>query len=129
MNMKSLAIKIAIPVLALGLMGGTGIALAGAASASTGQSNGQTAKLTGNNGAAVYVDGVFGPVKCNETQHPKFDTVSCRFTAGQTQTPGTSGTFTNWYSDFNDRANSGTLTYTINADGTGYTGQATYPNG
>ena len=99
-------------------------------------SNGQAGQMTGNR-AAVYTDGVFGPVQCNETQHPKFDTVSCKFTAGQLQTPGTTGTV-GWNTDFTttnegvtlpSHVNTGVLAYTVNADGSGYTGQATYPNG
>jgi hypothetical protein len=110
--------------------------------ASTGPAgNGQTGgHLTGNK-AAVYNDSYFGPVSCNETQHPQFDTVSCHFTGGQTMSPGQPGTV-GWNSDFGPAAApngasgngttsvhplTGTLTYTINADGTGYTGQATYP--
>lgn len=74
---------------------------------------------------------MFGPVQCNETQHPTFDTASCKFTAGQTMTPNQTGSV-GWNSDFgatSTHASAGTLTYTINPDGTGYTGQAAYPNG
>jgi hypothetical protein len=106
------------------------VAMAAPAMASTGPgSNGQTGQLTGKN-AISYADPFFGNVTCNETQHPKFDTVSCSISPANLGLAGTSGTFTNgWTSDFGDRASVGTLTYTVNADGTGYTGQATYPNG
>jgi hypothetical protein len=99
--------------------------------------------LTGKNGL-TYNDAVFGQVKINETQHPKFDTISATF-IGHTATdinmvPGQTGTLP-WNSDFTANYATpsgaqlpgsiggrvdGTLTYTINADGTGYTGQITY---
>jgi hypothetical protein len=122
--MKRILLVAAVPAAAL--FGA--VALAAPAMASSGPNgNGQTALLTGRD-AAVYTDGVFGPVKCNETQHPKFDTVECQFTAGQVFTPGLTGTGS-WSSDFGDRANIGVITFTVNQDGTGYSGHATYPNG
>lgn len=112
------------------------LAVPAVSAASTGiTSNGQTGQQTGHNGAAVYNDPVFGWVQCNETQHPQFDTVSCKFTAGQIQTPGATATV-GWNSDWlgssgllPNHSKTGVLTYTINPDGAGYTGQATYPNG
>ena len=102
--------------------------------ASTGTSNGQSGKLTGNN-AAKYNDPVFGSVQCNETQHAKFDTLSCKSTTGSPLTnvaPGQVGTV-GWNSDFgavsgttNIHPVTGTLAYTVSADGLSYTGQATY---
>ena len=89
--------------------------------------------------AITYQDAVFGLVQVNETQHPNFDTISAKFVDGQTAAslgmqPGQTGTV-GWNSDFGTNQSStksvhpltGTLTYTINADGLGYTGQATYP--
>jgi len=115
---------------------GTSIALASSANAATptaGPGNGITSNtLTGNkSGAQTYQDPVFGLVKVNETQHPQFDTVSAKFVGTQTAAslgmyPGYSSTV-GWNSDFGSHSGqTGTLTYTINADGTGYTGQATY---
>ncbi len=89
-----------------------------------GSDNGMTARLTGNT-SADYTDGLYGPVSCNETQHRKFDTVQCTFAnarpdlAGQTLTNG-------WYSDFNNSI-FGSITYTVNLDGTGFSGKAIYP--
>jgi hypothetical protein len=84
--------------------------------------NGVTARLTGN-GATSYTDAVFGPVTCNETQHPKFDTVSCQVADPNPSLAGT--TFTNgWFSDFNGAA--GTISITVSGDGKHYTGKATY---
>jgi hypothetical protein len=113
------------------------VPLAGAASASTGPGNGQTGTLTGSS-ATVY-DDVYAPgwawVQCNETQHPKFDAIECQFLSGDPAKGGVktaipsianlSGTEA-WNSDFHDRATSGTLTFTVNSDGTGYTAKATY---
>jgi hypothetical protein len=96
----------------------------GVASAGTPGSNGNgvTGRLTGN-GAASYTDGVFGPVTCNETQHPKFDTVSCEVANPNPALAGT--TFTNtWFSDFNGAL--GTISITVSGDGKHYTGKATY---
>jgi hypothetical protein len=118
--------------------------LTSASASAPATNNGQQGQLTGKNGL-TYTDGVFGLVKINETQHPKFDTISATF-IGHTatdigMTPGDTSTLP-WNSDFThnyatpsgaqlpgsigDRVD-GTLTYTINADGTGYTGQITYP--
>jgi hypothetical protein len=96
----------------------TGTAFAG----TPGSTNGQTLKMTGKNNAASYLDGYFGQTTCNETQHPKFDTVSCTLSS-PTSLAGTGGTV-GWLSDFN--GNYGTFTYTVSADGLSYTGQATY---
>ena len=99
-------------------------AISGTAYAGTpGSTNGQTAKQTGKT-AAIYSDAVFGDVTCNETQHPKFDTVSCAFASARLDIAGQGGTV-GWYSDFNS-SKLGTMTYAVNADGSGYTGQASY---
>lgn len=120
--------RIIITAVAAAAVLGGGLATTASAMASTGPSNGQSGQLTGNR-ATSYPDPQFGAVQCNETQHPKFDTVSCKFTAGQLLTPGATGTV-GWNSDFaNSGHTTGVLTYTINPDGSGYTGQATYPNG
>jgi hypothetical protein len=108
------------------------------ASVSSTGTNGQVGHITGKN-AITYQDAVFGLVQVNETQHPNFDTISAKFVGGQTAAslgmqPGQTGTV-GWNSDFGTNQSSpasvhlltGTLTYTINADGLGYTGQATYP--
>jgi hypothetical protein len=123
-----LAAAAAPAALAAILLGTTGTAFASTGPAS----NGQVGQMTGNN-VKPYNDPVFGWVKVNETEHPKFDTVSAKFTDGQTATslgmwPGETGTV-GWNSDFTNPTHpgTGTLTYTINADGLGYTGQATYP--
>ena len=88
-----------------------------------GSSNGMTAKLTGNT-SADYIDPVFGSVSCNETQHRKFDTVSCKLVAGPNSAlAGTSGTVA-WLSDFNGVL--GSFTYSFSADGSTYSGKATY---
>ena len=90
---------------------------------SPGSDNGVTARLTGN-ANTTYNDGIFGSVTCNETQHRKFDTVQCQINgaprldlAGHTITSA-------WYSDFDSTL--GSITFTVNADGTGYSGKATY---
>ena len=121
--------RIIITAAAAAAVLGGGLATTASAMASTGPSNGQSGQQTGHNNAAKYADPVFGPVQCNETQHPQFDTVSCKFTAGQLLTAGSTGTV-GWNSDFTSSGHTtGVLTYTINPDGSGYTGQATYPNG
>jgi hypothetical protein len=137
MRIRTILAAAAAPAaLAAFLLGTTGTAFASTGPAS----NGQVSQMTGNgsksSAAQTYTDSVFGQVKVNETQHPNFDTVSAKFTGGQTAAslgmwPGETGTV-GWNSDFGNAALSthsqtGTLTYTINADGTGYTGQATYP--
>ncbi|MES2002708.1 MAG: hypothetical protein V4444_10420 [Pseudomonadota bacterium] len=96
----------------------------GAAFAGTpGSSNGMTDKRTGNT-SADYVDPVFGSVSCNETQHRKFDTVSCKLVDGPNSAlAGTSNTVP-WYSDFNGAF--GSFTYSFSADGSTYSGKATY---
>lgn len=96
-----------------------GVALAG----TPGSSNGVTQKMTGK-AAASYSDAVFGDTTCNETQHPKFDTVSCTLSSANVGLAGTSGTV-GWYSDF-DNSKLGTFAYTVSADGLSYYGQATY---
>ena len=70
-----------------------------------------------------YTDN-FGPVTCSEVQHPTFDSITCTF-HDFTLTPGYVGS-TPWQSDFDSTKPLGTMTYTVNADGTGYTGIATY---
>ena len=88
-----------------------------------GSDNRMTDKLTGN-GAISYNDGYFHTYDtCNETQHRKFDTVSCRFEVARPELAGLSGTV-GWFSDFDGKI--GTITYTIDADGGGYSGKATY---
>ncbi len=100
------------------------VSFAGAASAGTpGSNNGQTGRLTGNT-SADYNDAVFGPTSCNETQHRKFDTVSCTLETPNLSLAGTTGTSA-WYSDF-DNSITGTFTYTFSADGSTYSGKATY---
>lgn len=96
--------------------------IGGAALAGTpGSSNGVTARLTGNTSAS-YHDPVFGDVTCNETQHPKFDTVSCQIA---NPNPALAGTHTGaWISDFNGTW--GTITYTVTDQGNHYVGKATY---
>ena len=98
------------------------LAISPALAGTPGSDNRVSAKLTGNT-AAAYNDGLFGAVTCNETQHRKFDTVDCAIAnprpdlAGHTITNG-------WYSDFDGAL--GTITFTMNADGSGYSGKATY---
>ncbi len=93
------------------------------ASAVTGKGNGQTRRLTGN-GAASYVDPLLGQTTCNETQHQKFDTISCRVTTPLTAYAGTTQSFS-WCSDFLG-GGCGTVTLTFSADGLSYSGKATY---
>jgi hypothetical protein len=118
--------------------------LTSASASAPATSNGQQGQLTGKNGL-TYNDAVFGQVKINETQHPKFDTISATFIghtaadigkwAGETDTLPWNSDFTHNYATPSgaqlpgsiDQRVDGTLTYTINADGTGYTGQITYP--
>lgn len=97
-------------------------AIAAAASASTGgNDNGVTDKATGKN-AFAYVD-AWGPVSCNETKHPKFETVSCNLATPSPDLAGTTITV-GWNSDFGGRT--GTITLTFSADGSNYSGLATY---
>jgi hypothetical protein len=96
-----------------------GIAIAGTPGS---HGNGVTDKLVGQ-GAASYTDAIFGPVTCNETQHPKFDTVSCRIADPNPALAGTTAT-NGWFSDFNGTF--GSITYTVSGDGKHYTGKATY---
>ena len=112
-------------VIVIGLISGAFAVFTGLASAGTpgSQGNGVTARLTGQ-GAAHYIDFIFGETTCNETQHPKFDTVSCRAVNPNLALAGT--TFTNsWFSDF-DHSIIGTITLTVSGDGRTYTGKATY---
>ena len=137
MRIRTILAAAAAPAaLAAALLGTTGTTAAHAAThaatltaaTSTSQpGNGMTGKGTGKN-AFTYTDD-FGPMRYNETQHPAFDTVSGTFTAGQTMTPGTTGS-TPWISDFTSGPHAGqlgTMVYTVNASGTGFDGQATYP--
>jgi hypothetical protein len=104
-----------------------GIAMAGTPGSSN--NNSPMAKMTGqgkamgSGGADTYTDPVFGQVTCNETQHPQFDTVSCTMATPLSNAAGSSGTV-GWYSDFNGKL--GTFTYTVSADGSSYSGKATY---
>lgn len=87
-------------------------------------SNGQTGRLTGN-APAEFDDNYFGShTVCNETQHRKWDTVSCTLST-PTSLAGTSSTVP-WLSDF-DHTSVGTMTYTVSADGLSYSGKVTYP--
>ena len=99
-------------------------AISPAIAGTAGSSNGVTDKLTGN-GAAQYYDPYFRTdVTCNETQHRKFDTVSCTFADAKPELAGQ--TLTNrWFSDFVG-GGFGSITLTVNLDGTGYSGKATY---
>ena len=129
--------RIIITAAAAAAVLGGGLAATAPAMASTGPSNGQACQLTGNK-ATSYADPVFGGVQCNETQHAAFDTVSCKSTTGLPLTnvsPGQVGSV-GWNSDWTgnpallpSHAATGTLSYTVSADGLSYTGQATYPNG
>ena len=116
-------------IIAGGLLATMAAPAAHAATLTAGGSNSISAHLTGK-GAATYSDAVFGNVKVNETSHAKFDTVGATFTDGpRLDLAGQSGSV-GWNSDFlNSGHQTGELTYTVNADGTGYSGQATYPNG
>jgi hypothetical protein len=135
------------------IMGGL-LATTTGAFASTGPvSNGQAGQITGNN-ATVYNDPYFGPVSCNETQHPGFDTIGChavvigpdgKVVKGATALPlwrpaGETNQVVGWVSDFGGNftapkngvdpyagRSGGTLNYTVSTDGMSYTGQATYP--
>jgi hypothetical protein len=71
-----------------------------------------------------YNDAFFGPVTCVEAQGSNVEGVSCTFGSPRTDLAGTSGVV-GWNSDF-DGTGGGTLTYTVNAEGTGYTGKVTY---
>jgi hypothetical protein len=76
-----------------------------------------------------YTD-AFGQMNYTETEHPQGDTVTGTFVGGQTAAtfgmqPGQTSQI-GWVSDFNSSLPQGTLTYTINAAGTGFTGTATY---
>ena len=97
-------------------------------------------------------DSMFGPywsiTKYNdimdiETQHAAFDTVSCKAIPGvnldgtavkgtallTNATPSQIGSV-GWNSDFaNSGHTTGALAFTVNLDGSGYSGQATYPAG
>jgi hypothetical protein len=79
-----------------------------------------------NTGKFSYDDGYFGPVSCDESQFAGFDLVSCTSTVGALwRSANETGTLAGqWNSDFNGSA--GTLTYTVNSTGTGYTGKVTY---
>jgi Flp pilus assembly protein CpaB len=73
----------------------------------------------------------FGQMNYTETEHPQSDSVTGTFAGGQTAAslgmqPGRTSQI-GWVSDFNSSLPQGTLTYTINAAGTGFTGTATYP--
>jgi hypothetical protein len=140
----------ALAAILLGTAGQATPAHAAALTASVGTAgpgNGQAGHITGKN-ALVYDDGVFGWVKVNETQHPNFDTISATFVTDQSgktsrTDPGMAGQTGSvpWDSDFaatyanpngtgtpgSIHPGQGTMTYTVNADGSGYTGQATYP--
>ena len=72
-----------------------------------------------------YTDN-FGSVTCHEIQGATSDAVACTFN-GFTRPAGEQGT-SPWQSDFvnNTRTGLGTLTYTVNDAGTGYTGTVTY---
>jgi hypothetical protein len=150
MRIRTILKAAAVPgIIAAGLLGTT--LAASAQTLPTGQAthpngNSGISQMTGKNGI-VYDDIYgFGWVRCNEVAHPAhngqsaFDNISCTFvTSGTDMTPvaqsalaGTSGTYTGeWNSDFTTgptgNLTGGTLTWTVNAAGTGYTGTATYP--
>jgi hypothetical protein len=88
-----------------------------------GSDNSVTAKQTGSGAAAYHDPGFNADVTCNETQHRKFDTVQCTFAVAKPELAGVSGSGL-WLSDFDGSV--GTITYTINLDGSGYSGKATY---
>jgi len=88
-----------------------------------GSDNGVSGKKTGKSGAARYTDSVFGETVCNETQHPKFDTVSCNLLTANTGLAGTSGSV-GWSSDFDGHY--GTFYYTVSDDGLHYSGTVNY---
>ena len=140
MRIRTILAAAAAPAaLAAALLGTTGTTAAHAATHAPASSTTIVQQPTGNgkgnqgNGVIAkqtfsYTDD-FGPMRYNETQHPAFDTVSGTFTGGQTMTPGTIGS-TAWISDFTSGPHAGqlgTMVYTVNASGTGFDGQATYP--
>ena len=76
-----------------------------------------------------YNDAWFGPVTCGEVKSATIDAISCVSTNALLARPANESSVVGWDSDFHEqRPRTGTLTYTVNAAGTGYTGQATYPN-
>jgi hypothetical protein len=122
-----IAALVAGPIMILGI----GAATAAPAFASPGPgSNGQTNTGTGN--SITYTNGTFpdsGLVFCNETQHPKFDTVECHGPGVQLQAFEGQTLTVPWLSDFGSgphAGQTGVLTYTVSADGLSYSGQATY---
>lgn len=134
MRIRSILAAAAAPAALAAVLLGTAAAPAAHAATLTSASvsasqpggNGVQGKFTGN-GAKTYDDGwYFGNVKYNETQHPKFDTVSGTFLSGLPAwaTPGQSYDV-QWQSDFGT-GQVGNLHFTINLDGSGFTGQATY---
>lgn len=112
-----------LSILALSVIALTGVAAAG----TVGSSNGVSSKMTGK-AAASYSDWYFGgPTTCNETQHAKFETVSCTLSTPNLALAGTSGSV-GWISDFpNGTGIIGTFNYTVSLDGLNYFGTATYP--
>jgi hypothetical protein len=112
------------------------VAAATAASASTGPStNSGLTKMVGQHPAA-YQDPFFGGVSCTEVDHSKnvatpFDSINCSSTTGlplTNVTPGQIGSV-GWNSDFASGPSAGltgTLNFTVSADGMSYTGIATY---
>ena len=75
----------------------------------------------------AYDDAYFGPVTCTETQVGLGESISCTSIAGTLARPAKESGTVGWNSDFDATRTTGSLTYTVNAAGTGYTGQATYP--
>jgi hypothetical protein len=136
---NSIKYSIATGVMTLGAIG----ALAVPAFAATPQpgttpnGNPPISKLTGGN-AAPYTDPFFGPVICNEVHHANaksaqnFDSVNCASTTGSPLTNVYPGEVSSvgWNSDFAGSTNpTGTLNFTVSADGLSYAGIATYPVG
>jgi hypothetical protein len=119
-------VLVSLAAAALSLLGAT------AAFASPGPGgNGQTGTGTGNN-AFTYSSFNFpdsGAVICNETQHPKFDTVECQGPGVQLQAYEGQTLSVGWISDFLSgphAGQTGVLTYTVAPDGLSYSGQVFY---
>jgi hypothetical protein len=137
MRIRNILFAAAAPAAIAGVLLTTGgAAHAATVTAGPGTSNGQVGHITGKN-AITYPDAVFGQVQVNETQHPAFDTVSAKF-VDASGNPVVNPNFqpgqvivVGWNTDFAGTTTihpvTGTLTATINATDTGYTGQATYP--
>jgi hypothetical protein len=120
MRIRTILKAAAVPGIIAASLLGTSLA----ASASTGPvaPNGNAGHMTGN-AASVYADPYFGPVSCNEVQHPAFDNVTCKAVAGVTTDkagnpvavkgpatlwrPAGESTTIGWLSDFTDGSGNG----------------------